>query len=76
MKIWTVLRDIALTLVGLGGIAHQELVGPVRVELLLVYTTLLGIPGAANILSLRRSPTGTESESSSSPAASSPSQSS
>jgi hypothetical protein len=50
----TIGRDVALTLIGIGGILHQELVGPVKPELLIVYTTLLGIPGAANLIGLAR----------------------
>jgi hypothetical protein len=50
----TIGRDIALTLIGIAGILHQELVGPVKPELLIVYTTLLGIPGAANMIGLLR----------------------
>jgi hypothetical protein len=50
----TVGRDVALTLIGIAGILHQELVGPVKPELLIVYTTLLGIPGTANLIGLAR----------------------
>jgi hypothetical protein len=50
----TIGRDVALTLIGIAGILHQELVGPVKPELLIVYTTLLGIPGAANLIGLAR----------------------
>lgn len=49
----TVVRDVGCLLVGLAGIVHQEATGSVRPELLLVYTTLLGVPGALGLLSLR-----------------------
>lgn len=52
----TVCRDIALTFIGLAGIVHQEVWGPVKPELLVVYTTILGIPGVANLIALMRSP--------------------
>lgn len=68
----TVLRDVALTAIGLGGIVHQELYGPVKPELLIVYTVILGIPGAANIVQLLRS-TPTAEPPPSSPPSSSPS---
>lgn len=48
-----VARDLTLTVFALGGILHQELYGPVKWELLLVYTTVLSVPGVANILALR-----------------------
>lgn len=77
----TIFRDIALTVIGLGGIVHQELVGPVKWQLLVVYTTILGIPGAANIVAVLRSsavstataspPSPSQPPSSSSPSASS-----
>lgn len=49
----TVARDILCIVIGLAGIAHQELVGPVKTELLLVYTTMLGVPGAVGLWQLR-----------------------
>lgn len=55
-------RDIALTVIGLGGIVHQEVVGPVKPELLIVYTTLLGTPMATNLLALARGVSRTDTD--------------
>lgn len=49
----TVTRDVGCLVVGLGGIIFQQVTGQVNIELLLVYTTFLGIPGALGLLSLR-----------------------
>lgn len=40
----TVVRDVLFLAVGLGGIIWQQITGTVNVELLIVYTTLLGVP--------------------------------
>jgi hypothetical protein len=50
----TVVRDAGLIVVGLGGIIYQQVTNHVNVELLLVYTTMLGIPGAVALLQLSR----------------------
>lgn len=50
--------DIALLLVGIGGIIHQEWTGQVHPELLMVYTAILGIPGVAGAIQLLRSGNG------------------
>lgn len=47
-----VIRDVGMLLVGLGGITYQQVTGNINVELLAVYTALLGIPGAAALWSL------------------------
>lgn len=73
-------RDVALTLIGLGGILHQELSGQVKPELLILYGTILGIPGITNLVGLARASTpapshsaaGTAPSSSPSPAPASP----
>lgn len=52
----TVARDVGCLVVGLGGIIFQQVTGQVNIELLLVYTTFLGIPGALGLLSLRGKP--------------------
>lgn len=50
----TAARDLALFVIGAGGIIHQEVTNQVKPELLAVYTVLLGIPGAIGLASLRR----------------------
>lgn len=59
-KWFVVLRDLLLLGVGIFGLLHQELTGQANPALLLVYTTILGIPGAANLIAILRStgPTG------------------
>lgn len=47
--------------VGAFGVVHEELTGRASVPLLVVYASLLGVPGAAALLSLAR--TGSESSS-------------
>ncbi len=49
-----VIRDTALWILGVGGIIHQEWTGEVRVELLLVYTSILTIPGGFGLYTLIR----------------------
>lgn len=58
-KWFVVLRDLSLLGVGIFGLLHQELTGQANPALLLVYTTILGIPGATNILAILRSTTPT-----------------
>lgn len=48
----TVIRDLMFLAVGLGGIIYQQVTGRVSVELLLVYTGLLGIPAAVAVKKL------------------------
>jgi hypothetical protein len=50
----TVVRDLVLLAVGSFGVVHEELTGSASVPLLVVYTTMLGIPGAAGALWLTR----------------------
>jgi hypothetical protein len=58
--IFKVCRDFGLLFLGIGGIIHQEWTGRPLPALLAVYTTLLGIPGAAALLALLKRPaTGT-----------------
>lgn len=54
-KWFVILRDVALLAVGVFGLLHQELTGQANPLLLGVYTTLLGIPGAASAIALLRS---------------------
>lgn len=67
----TLTRDIGSLLVGFGGLIHQEyFLGHAIEGLLVVYTALLAVPGAAGIVSLRRNGT-TEQSSESAEVASS-----
>ena len=69
----TVVRDLTCLAVGVFGVIHQELSGRVNPELLVVYTALLGLPGAISVLQLVRGTpitTATQEQSSSSPAVS------
>jgi hypothetical protein len=50
----TIVRDVGCLVIGLAGIAHQEITGRANAELLIVYMTLLGIPGALGLLQLSR----------------------
>lgn len=50
----TVVRDVGFLLVGFGGILYQQITNQVDVALLIVYTTMLGIPGAIGLLQLGR----------------------
>jgi len=54
-KWFVILRDVTLLVVGVFGLLHQELTGQANPYLLGVYTTLLGIPGAANAIALLKS---------------------
>lgn len=49
---FVILRDLSCLIVGLIGILHQEFTGTADPLLLATYTTLLGIPGAANVLAI------------------------
>jgi hypothetical protein len=59
----TVTRDVGCLVVGLGGIIFQQVTGHVNIELLIVYTTFLGVPGVFGLLSLRGKSTTSESSS-------------
>jgi hypothetical protein len=48
----TLTKDLGLIALGMWGIWHQEHTGEVRGELLIVYTVILGIPTATNVLAL------------------------
>jgi hypothetical protein len=63
-------RDFGCLMTGIGGIVHQEYTGHPLPALLAVYTTLLGIPGAAALLALLRRPTTDGPSPSSAPAVS------
>lgn len=49
---FVILRDLSCLAVGLIGILHQEFTGTASPVLLATYTTLLGIPGAANVIAI------------------------
>jgi hypothetical protein len=49
-----ILRDLVCLAAGITGIMHQEFSGQASPLLLAVYTSLLGIPGAANALAILR----------------------
>lgn len=68
-----VLRDLLLLAVGIFGLLHQEITGEANPWLLAVYTAILGVPGAANILSILKSTGSGESLQSSPPSAARPS---
>lgn len=69
----TVVRDVMSLVVGFGGIIFQQATGQVNVALLMVYTAMLGLPGAIGLFQLARgsSTTPPTPTSSSSPPASS-----
>lgn len=48
-------RDLAIWVLGVAGIVHQEVTGHVKPELLLVYISILTIPGGISLFTLRRS---------------------
>lgn len=50
----TIFRDLTLWVGGLAGIAYQQLTGQVNGELLVVYTSMLGIPGVIGLVQLSR----------------------
>lgn len=49
---FVILRDLACLVTGLIGILHQEFTGTASPLLLATYTTLLGVPGAVNVLAI------------------------
>ena len=65
---FTVLRDLVLLGLGVFVVLHQELTGQVRPELLLVATTLLGLPGTIGLVQLFRGKSETPSTAGSSSA--------
>lgn len=69
---FAVLRDVTLLALGVFGILHQELTGQANPALLAVYTALLGIPGAANVIAIIRNGNGGSGPSSSRGVSSSP----
>lgn len=55
LKTWVpVFRDLLMFVAGLAGVIHEELSGHTSIPLLVVYTTMLGIPGALGALWLSR----------------------
>lgn len=70
-----VTRDVGFLLFGFGGILHQQWSGHVSPYLLVVYSSMLGLPSIAGLIALKRntydssspSPPPSESEESSIP---------
>lgn len=59
LKTWMpVLRDLVMFVAGLAGVIHEELSGQTSIPLLVVYTAMLGIPGALGALWLSRTESG------------------
>lgn len=58
----TVVKDLVLFAVGLGGIIYQLLTGNVNIWLLMVFVTMTGMPGLTSLLALFKSglPTGSQ----------------
>lgn len=53
-----IVKDLILFFGGLTGIAYQQITGDVNLVLLIIFTTMTGVPGLTNIISLvRNSPT-------------------
>lgn len=50
----TIGRDVLFLLCGLLGIAYQQVTGRVNAELLVVYASLLGVPGVVGLVQLSR----------------------
>lgn len=53
-RIVAISRDVTCLVLGLAGIAHQEVTGGVQPLLLTVYSVLLGIPTSLGIANLIR----------------------
>ncbi len=49
-----IISDFLCLAVGLGGVIHQEVIGKVSPELLIVYLVLIGTPGTLGLVSLWR----------------------
>jgi hypothetical protein len=47
-------RDTSCLVIGAYGIVHMEYTGKVNEALLVVFTAMLGVPGIAGLLSLRK----------------------
>lgn len=54
---WVVAKDVILFSVGLTGIVYQQITGEVQEALLLVFTVMVGLPGALAVNALRLSST-------------------
>jgi len=50
---WVVVKDVILFSVGLTGIVYQQITGEVQEALLLVFTVMVGLPGALAVSALR-----------------------
>lgn len=67
-KVLVLLRDLAPLVLGIFGVLHQEITGRVNLDLLGLYTLLLGTPGAIAVVHLVRGNEGQSDTPSSSPA--------
>lgn len=76
MRRMDVIKDVALFVVGLGGIVFQLVTGEVSVPLLAVFTAMTGVPGLTNLVSLLKGGFATDSPSSTSASPPSPTDSS
>lgn len=63
-QIVSIIRDVILFIVGVGGIVYQLITGEVNFALLAVFTAMTGVPGLTNMISLLRGGLGTVSPSS------------
>jgi hypothetical protein len=52
--VWAIIRDVLLFAGGMAGVGYQTVTGEVNYGLLAVFTTMLGIPGLTNLISLTR----------------------
>jgi hypothetical protein len=50
MKKLAILKDLILFLVGLSGIIYQQVIRQSDIYLLVVFTTMIGVPGLTNII--------------------------
>lgn len=51
---FAIVRDIICLITGIFGILYQQIIGPINLELLLVYLALVGTPGAIGLAFLIR----------------------
>jgi len=56
-KLVIIVKDVLLFTGGLAGIAYQQFTGKVDALLLLVFTAMIGLPGAAALWALRNTAT-------------------
>lgn len=54
-----IIRDIVNIVVGAFGMIYSQVTGNTRIELIIVYAALLGVPGVLNLVELKNSPRST-----------------